>query len=524
VDEFIAKHRERIGGVVSGFDRLVLRATLRVLYSAEGMGQYLSSCGVLLKNFGEHVEQVSQQLKEASLEAAQQQQRPILYLSSPSTRKEDVAREIAKRDNVGSGLVCVLKAVELCKAFALYRNRESKHLDLRLRGRKCLHLYHYWIDPVVGWMSARIQTWFPFAIQVCLNGREWLGRQMEAAGIEYLRQDNCFPWISDYAAAQQLAWEQLSMNWQKFLAAVAQRLNPIHEQIFARFRVGYYWSVYQSEWATDVVFGERTDLRRIYGQALRHAMVTFDSPHVLRFLGRRVAGEHVPARFAGQVTSDIREREEGVRIKHWVNQNSLKLYDKAYTTQGSVLRAEMTMNEAGDFRTYRRKEGDPTGPLGWRALRKGMADLSRRAEICEQANRRYLDALAGANDELRLEQVVQALERSRCWKHRRVRALHPFAGDDLALLRAVSDPAFCVRGFKNSDLRLRLCGSTPEVETRKRQAAAIGRRIRMLRAHSLVRKLPGTHRYRLSKAGRSAITVILTAQKVPLSDLLQRAA
>jgi DNA-binding MarR family transcriptional regulator len=213
-----------------------------------------------------------------------------------------------------------------------------------------------------------------------------------------------------------------------------------------------------------------------------------------------------------------------VRIKHWLNRNSIKLYDKAYTAEGSVLRAEMTMNEARDFRTYRRKEGDPTGPRQWRVLRKGMADLRSRAQISEQANRRYLDALAGANDELRLEQAVQALERPVRWKRRGVRALHPFATEDLALLRAVSDPALSILAFKNSDLRLRLSPPTPLGEKRQRQAAAVGRKIRLLRAHGIVRKLPGTQRYRLTESGRAAITAILSAQKLPLSHLLQRAA
>jgi hypothetical protein len=253
-------------------------------------------------------------------------------------------------------------------------------------------------------------------------------------------------------------------------------------------------------------------------------MVTFDSPHILRFLGRRVAGERVRANFSGQVSSDIREREEGVRIKHRLNQNSIKIYDKAYTAEGSVLRVEMTMNDAGDFRAYRRKEGDSSGRREWRVLRKGMADLARRAEISEQANRRYLDALAGVNVEMRLEQAVEALERAVRWNGRAVRGLHPFASRDAALLRAVSDPELAVLAFTNSDARLRLYPPTPDADKRRRQAAAVGRQIRLLRAHGVVRKLPGTRRYRLTKSGRAAITAILTAQKLPLSDLLQRAA
>ena len=101
----------------------------------------------------------------------------------------------------------------------------------------------------------------------------------------------------------------------------------------------------------------------------------------MRFLGRRIAlsGE-VPARFNGEVVSDIKEREEGVRLKHFVSGNSEKLYDKAYAEVGSVLRPECTIHNVDDIRTYRPKEGDPNGELAWRPMRRGIADLHRRAK------------------------------------------------------------------------------------------------------------------------------------------------
>ena len=52
-----------------------------------------------------------------------------------------------------------------------------KRLELVGEPRKCLHLYHYLIHPLFGFMHLRLQTWFPFSLQVCLNGREWLARQ-----------------------------------------------------------------------------------------------------------------------------------------------------------------------------------------------------------------------------------------------------------------------------------------------------------------------------------------------------------
>jgi hypothetical protein len=63
------------------------------------------------------------------------------------------------------------------------RDRSSRTPDLQLRQRRCLFLYHYQIQPRFGFMHARIQTWIPFAVQVCINGREWLARSMNAAGL-----------------------------------------------------------------------------------------------------------------------------------------------------------------------------------------------------------------------------------------------------------------------------------------------------------------------------------------------------
>ena len=164
-------------------------------------------------------------------------------------------------------------------------------------------------------------------------------------------------------------------------------LNPLHEEIFEKFYVDYYWSVLQSEWATDVMFRDAETLQRLYPKFVWHGLVTFLSPDVMLFLGRNIPPRgHVPPALQSEMVSDFKRRPEGVRIKHRLDANSVKMYDK----QGSVLRVETTINDAAGFKVFRSSEGKPEKGGKWLPMRKGIADLHRRCEVSHASNRRYL--------------------------------------------------------------------------------------------------------------------------------------
>lgn len=521
--EFIARHHDHLTGTLSGFDRLVFRGTLRKIAHVGGFKGYLWGNDLLLKDFGAHALAVSQQLKAASLADAHRVGRPVQYVASSGTSKEDLARAIAVRDGITEGLVCVLTCVEPCRTFDVYRNRVTRQLDLVMRWRQCLFLYHYWIDRELGFLNARIQTWLPFPMQVCLNGREWLARQLSAAGVAFVRHDNCFPWVADWAHAQQLLDAQLHTDWRPLLDRIAAALNPVHATIFAHHPVSYYWSTYQSEWAIDVVFRHAAILRRLYPRLLQHGMTTFGSTDVLRFLGKATPQGAIPSAFTGELTTDLKRREEGVRIKHRVKRNAVKLYDKAFTPVGSVLRAETMIQAAEDFKVFRPPEGDAAAPAGWRELRAGIADLHRRAEISRKATERYLDALASVDDDTTLGELVTRLSVRTRWHGRPVRALRPLS-DDRRLLETISRGEFLLNGLRNRDLQA-IYFPTPASTSRevRRRSAWISRRLRLLRAHHLLRKVSGTHRYLVTKSGRRVLTAILTALRTTVRQLTDAA-
>jgi hypothetical protein len=225
------------------------------------------------------------------------------------------------------------------------------------------------------------------------------------------------------------------------------------------------------------------------------------------------------------VVSNLRAREEGVRIKHGVNGNSVKLYDKAYTAMGNVLRAEATINNVADLRVYRPVEGDPDGELAWRVMRRGIADLHRRAEISAQITERYLGALASVDDDTTLDELLRRLGQPAAWHGRRVRALRPVAADDRALLAAVSRGEFTLNGFRNRDLQGIFFSQPAKSPTEaRRRSAWVTRQLRLVRAHGLIRKVPGTHRYHVTASGRKVITAILTALHATVRQLTPIAA
>ncbi len=115
MDQFIQQYKEDVIGHLSGFDRLVLRGTLRALAVKSGMLNYLWHVGVLLKDFGRFVQEKSAQLKAASYAEAQRQKRPILYLPSSKVSKEEIARGIAQKDGIHKGLIGILTASDFAR-------------------------------------------------------------------------------------------------------------------------------------------------------------------------------------------------------------------------------------------------------------------------------------------------------------------------------------------------------------------------------------------------------------------------
>jgi hypothetical protein len=513
MERFLKRHQIRLTGTIAGFDRLLFGGTLRSISYVKGLEIFLTINRVLHKEFGQFAQNLSDRVKAHAESYAIKHKRPYRYIESSKVSKEEIAREIMERDKITQGLICVLGCIEPCQAYSIRKDREAKKLALESKQRKCLHLYFYYIDREFGLMHVRLQTWLPFAIQICINGREWLARQMDRANIKYIKRDNCFTHIEDVDAAQKLLDRLSERRWEHFLNSFARRLNPIIKPEAGFNLRGYYWSIRQGEYATDVMFKDEQSLAQVYPALINHAIRCFSSPDVLRFLGRRICDG-----FNRQVNTKLQTRIEGVRVKHWVDENSIKMYDK----QGSVLRVETTINNARRFKVRRPMQKNGKTMMVPFSLRKGIADLKRWVQISRSANGRYLEALAVVGETTPSHRLLDPICQRLVKDGRKYRALHPISPADSRIFQVLLRGEYRIQGIRNKDLRLQLYPDAELDPTDRRKASArVSRLLRLVRAHGLIFKVPKTNYHRLTKKGEE---VMATATRFRETDIALLAA
>lgn len=505
MSSFDIVHQDRVVGNLCMFDRMIFKGHLTRLYPPEAFGAFLTRQGVLFKDFKPYVQAQTATLKAHAQRLAADAGRPYAWLQSSTTRrqgrsKEDVARDIAARDGVVEGLVCVLGVLEPATTFTVRGNPATHQLEVARKSTRCTHFYYYFIDRELGWLHVKLQSWLPLQIQIWINGHEWLARRLDRAGIAYTRQGNALTSCGDLRAAQRLCLRFAHRRWPRLLGALARKVNPLLPAIGRAGGGSYYWVLDQAEVATDTVFGDRAALEAVLPDLFDHATVAVGADDIMRFLGRKLHGN-----FAGEVTTDRRRRREGIRVKHTLNRNSIKIYDKA-----NVLRVETTINNPREFKVARQVD-TPDGPTRrWCRMGKGVANTWRYFQCGRGANTRYLDSLATAVIHGEGIRALDALCRPRIRNGRRHARFRPLEPDDAALFAAVLAGAHAITGVRNRDLVARLYPHPPrDAVEQRRRCARVSRQIAKLRGHGLLAKVKDARLYRPTDHGLRVMTAAL---------------
>lgn len=518
---FVAKFQDMIKGIITGFDRIVFKGSILPLAHAKGAMSFCVTHGILNKDFKRWaIEQTRQVVEAAERYAYAHTGRGVEAIRSSKIRKEALAHRRQQERDISSGLIGVWSATESCWSYRAQYSATAGHPLLHKEPMKCKHLYFYLDHPRYGFMNIRLQTWFPYHIQIALNGREWLRRSLEKTGHDFVVRGNKFVHIDDYAQAQRFLDRQLDTRWKPMLERFLAQAFPARQAILGP-HLSYYWTLWESEWATDFIFRSPQDIAPLAESLLRHAFMTGTGERVLRYLDRPLNKDGTPrANMNYDVTSRLLDFHDGVRVRHWVDSNSVKAYNEL-----NVFRAEMTMNQPRMFRVHRHTQGQAHNtPKRLLPLRKGVADIVLRTRVSQDVNNRFLDNIAAAQCHTPLRATLDAVVKAFTRQGRRVRALDP-TGKDRALLQAIGDPQLSIAGLCNCDLRQELRETTGyRGTTEKQRSAKMTRQLRLLRDHGLIRKLPRQNRYLVTPKGRELATALNALLAVSTKQLMDIAA
>jgi hypothetical protein len=478
------RYRERLHGVLSCYDRIVITGTLPGICYAAGMTSFLYAKGIRIFDYPRFAEPLRDQIRERAQRLAAEQGASIEYIAKAHLRKEEVVAKVLAARGEHPGLVHVISAMEACECYKPWHDKGSGKTFLKPDSGKCLHYYFYFIDQALGLCYLRVPTWCPFRLQFYCNGHSWLARKLAAAGIDFTLADNAFVQLSDLERAQGLADSLTPDELHRRLDRYAERLCPVG-QVFGQ---RYHWSLMQVEYSTDLIFRSEATLKPLYEQLSRQAVLAVKAEQVASFLGKKITPQ-----LAQEIGSRFATRIEGTCIKHRFAKTGVKMYDKF----GRVLRLETTTNDVSFFKHHRKVEhqdGHSTRELA--PLKKTIYSLIDLREILLGCNRRYLEFLSAMDDTSGGERDLVRLTEPQHDADRTIKGLNFFAPAEQKLLRALQRPEFNIHGIRRADLKEFLA----EYSTSR-----LSRELRRLRVLGLIKRVARSYRYYLTRLGRAAI-------------------
>ena len=500
MNTILEQYQDKINGTFSFFDRMIIKGHILQFFSPSGKKYFLSEKSILLKDFSSYANQVTNDLVRHVENFTASLNRPLIYLSSAKTSKEQTALSVLKDNPVEEGLICTLSVVEYCQTLQPVKKPDGL-LALSTVNRKCKYYYFYFMDKDFGFMHVKLQTWFPFLIQVYINGREMMKHAFDENSITYRMYDNSFFEISDIPKAQELADGFDAKKLCRQLDLFAHKVNPYLDTIEEVFHQGYHWCVDQCEYATDVMFKSREALEDIYPSLVGHAFYDFKCSDVFSFLGRKL-----DPKFLGEAVSDYRKRPEGWRIKFKMKPNSIKMYDKF-----SCLRVEMTINDPREFKVYKDvHHQDGTVSKRWVPMGKSISNLYRYAEVSKAANRRFLDSLQDIVPAGSIEREINEVCGKKTVRGKTVTGYNVWSKETIQLFEAISDGKYLIRGFTNKDIRIILY---PKIHAEKKVRGKMSRTLSKLRAHGLIRKIPHSRKYLVTDKGRRIMGALIETKR-----------
>ncbi|HEX9072940.1 MAG TPA: hypothetical protein VF852_13420 [Pseudolabrys sp.] len=393
-------------------------------------------------------------------------------------RKDDVAAQYLKAFAAEEGVLFIGKAQEKTPVFRTERRRNATTgatYPWLVRSTAMVnHFYIYALDRDFGAFFVKFCTYFPYNAKLCINGHEWLKRQLALRDIDYQALDNgilsCERPARAQALAQALSAEKIDALLRKWLRRLPHPFSPADRRAGYRYEL----SILQAEFSLTQVLDRPLTGRAFFEEVIRENL-DIGRPDQAQLIFERRVNRRTPGRFRTRVIT------QGVIPSLHVDYKSSRI--KQYHKEGRALRTETTINNTRDF-----------------DIGKHLRNLPALRSIGFQANRRLLDVQSVSHDctigEDAFDQVVRPIEVD----GQRASALRFGDARTQALLNALVLFSVQTRGFNNAQLRTHLA-SLLGVDPAHYSPGRMSYDLRRLRLHGLIRRIPKTNRYQLTAQG-----------------------
>ena len=507
----IEQNKEKIKGVLTGFDRIIINGHSRQLNNCNQFLFYMIQNDCKLVDFDKFAEEHTKSLCNHIDNIVKNEERPSYFINSSKVSKDEIARKLFADSPVEEGLVCCISALEVCDTMTVKGNKQTEKLEITRRSTKCKYYYLYMMDKDFGWMYLKIQTWFPFNVQIYINGREYICKQLDKEGIHYERYNNSLVDIENIERAQEISDHLHNMNLERKLDGLVSKYNNLLPRFEKHLGHGYFWSVFECEYATDIMFKNRQELENIFPSLVEKAFFTFKCDDIMRFFGRKL-----DPKFQGEIVSDARKRYDGFRVKHKMKSNQVKMYDKY-----SCLRIETTINDPYEFKVWKVKHDEDTGEViegsgRWAPMGKSIANLYRYAEVSKATNLRYINALPQPVDNVTPVKKIEEISKSIEVNNRKISGFNLLEAETTKLFETIASGDYIVNGITNKTLRNRIFKDEDFNSLKIRNKTT--RLLNKLKHHGIIKKVNNSSKYYLTVEGRKIVNSISLFKNIDLPN------
>ena len=401
-----------------------------------------------------------------------------LVVFARKQRKDDVAKEYLAKSDGKQGVLFVGKAQERARAFRTEKRRyadSDKTYPWIVRSTAMVnHYYFYCVDEDFGPFFLKFCGYFPYTAKLCINGHEYLKRQLDKEGIGYEALDNGILSCENPARMQEIAdglsaakIYDLLHKWQMLLP------NPFtREDADAGYQ--YQISMYQVEFSLTQVLDRPLAGRQFFETVIRENLDIGRPDQVQLIFNRRVV-KRTPGRFRTRVITN------GVTPSLHADYKNTRV--KQYHKEGHALRTETTINDTRDLN-----------------IGKSLLNLAALRKIGFSANRRLLDVQRLSHDCFVGHETLQKAQEPKTEGNQRTSGLRFGDPKTHVLLQALLIFQLQVYGFSNRDLREQLA-ALMHLDMSELTPGRMTYLLRKARLHGLIARVPKSHRYLLTETG-----------------------